>query len=443
MIHRTIISLSSIAILISLSSITYAAETVQLNNGNSFSGNISDSDTMSVLNLKHPFAETPIKFKESSIKQINFENNNKLSEYSELIQLTNGDRFPCDITSITQEKISFSSSTLGDHTIKRSHVSKITFNTKVNKVLYNGPGDDLSAWVTTNERWDLTDGILSATGNSRASIQIPNLTRNYILKFSTKRDRIASKFRFCFSASNNIADKQSDHYYIDFNSLGISLQRSRKGQYNSLVQILNNHDTFDAPLINVAIYVDRKRHKLALYLNNELIKVVTDTKHKTAPEGNFLVINNFANGNNLTQLSGISIHEWNGQITEESENSAEILKKHDLITDLNGSVITGNILSIAENNSSELTFKAPFTKSNSTIPKSSINVLEFKRSDNKEELQESNFSLSLVNGGKLHYINSQFFNSNLKLEHPILGLISIPKTTIKSLSAISQEAKDE
>ena len=193
----------------------------------------------------------------------------------------------------------------------------------------------------------------------------------------------------------------------------------------------------------MAIYVDRKRHKLALYLNNELIKVVTDTKHKTAPEGNFLVINNFANGNNLTQLSGISIHEWNGQITEESENSAEILKKHDLITDLNGSVITGNILSIAENNSSELTFKAPFTKSNSTIPKSSINVLEFKRSDNKEELQESNFSLSLVNGGKLHYINSQFFNSNLKLEHPILGLISIPKTTIKSLRAISQEAKDE
>jgi len=438
MTNHTFSSLFSIVI---MSSASFAAEVVQLNNDNTFSGSITNSETPSIVHLKHPFAESAMKIKESSIKQIKFQNNNQASSHSEKIQLINGDHFPCDITNINEDKISFNSSELGKHIISRDQVKKITFNTKSKKILYRGPGDDLSAWSTTTEGWSIEKGTISVAKRSQASIQIPKLTKNYVLKFTSKRDRRSPRFRFCFSGNNKQADKKSDYYYIDFNSQGINLQRSNNGQTNSLAEVPANDVSFNKPEIQVTIYVDRKNQKLALYINDKLIKTIMDAEHDSAPEGNFLVIKNLQRLGYHTQISDISVSSWDGSVNEASEKSTESLKKHDLITDLNGNIITGSIHSLTVGNSSTLSFTAPFAKNDSTMPQSSIDVLQFRHSDKELELSDTHFILKLSNGGQLNYPSSQFVNSKLEFEHPILGSVSIPNKSISSLNSTPKKAE--
>ena len=432
----------TLSFLVLLNSVALAAEVVKLHNGNSFSGNISSSDTPSIVHLKHPFSDTPMKIKETSIKRIKFQNNREDTSHTETIQLSNGDYFPCKVINIDEKKVSFKSSTLGQHIINRDQVEQITFNTKSNKSLYTGPGDDLSAWTTSSEKWELQHGILSSTKRSEASIQVPKLTENYILKFTTIRDRRSPKFRLCFCSTNNKANQQSDHYYIDFNSHGISLQRSKEGQYDRLAQILNN-ELLNTPELHVTIYVDRKHQKLALYLNDKLIKTVKETKHKNAPEGDFLIIRNLQTTGYATQISDINVYSWSGKVNEDSENSANSLKKHDLITDINGNTMTGNILNLTETDSSKLNFKAPFAKNDSAIPKSAIDVLKFKYADTEAKLSNTHFSIELTNGGIIRYTSSQFIDSQLKLTHPILGAVSIPQDTISSLDFTPPKVTEE
>ena len=116
-----------------------------------------------------------------------------------------------------------------------------------------------------------------------------------------------------------------------------------------------------------------------------------ETKHENAPQGNFLVIKNFQRNGYLTEISNIKIYSWEGTVNGVSTNYADSLKKHDLITDLNGNSITGNIIGMTTNNSLEVKFRAPFTKNESTIPKSSIDVLEFRQTKKIQNLLKQIF----------------------------------------------------
>lgn len=442
MFHRLLTSIIPIISLTAISSIAIAAEVVQLNNGNIFSGKIITSDTKSVLHLNSPFTKTPIKIKEDSIRSIFFEKSDKTTKHQEQIELINGDYFPCDITSITNDAVSFHSNVAGKHVVDRDKVSKISFNTKVNKTIYTGPGDDLSAWLTTVDAWSLKDGVLTADKRSEASIQIKKLSQNYILKFSTQREPVNPYFSLCFGCSNRKADRKSDHYYIDFNSRGVTLNRSKNGKYNALASILASHEIFSEPQINVTIKVDRKNQKLALFINNKLIKTVSEAI--AAPSGDIVVIKNLHSRKGLsTNISDISIQSWSGKVNDASADELESLKNHDLITDLSGNITTGDIVNLSQEKSSGLKFKAPLAKNDSEMPRSSLNILEFQHPAKAPDLADTNFSIKLSNGGRINYSHSQFIDSNMQLEHPILGSINIPKSSLVSVIATPKKAPSD
>lgn len=443
MLTHFLLPIVSLSIALSINPLVSAADSVILKNGNSLSGKLIDSDTSGILTLNHPDTKQPIKIRETSVERIVFDAvNSKNSILTESIKLLNGDHFPCTITELNNKTISFQSESLGNHTIARDKVSQIQFNTKANKTLYAGPGDDLRQWTTSTEDWKLKSGKLSVFKRSDAAQKVSNLTENYILEFKTSWEQSAPHLRVCFSSDTIPADRKSDYYYIDLNSHGISVYRSRKGKYITLTQILRSNEIYGQSTLHVAIHVDRKHQKMALYLNGKLAKTISDAK--TAPTGNYLVIKNLQRTGLLTEVSDIKISSWVGKVTMGIKSKADSLAKHDLITDLSGSVMTGQILSLTRDESvTSLNFKAPFAKKDSTILGNAIDLLEFKTTAEAPVLSNSVYQLNLVSGGLVSFSSSQMTNGKLTVEHPFLGKVSLPKTSLSSVVVIPDPPEED
>ncbi|MGJ8656707.1 MAG: hypothetical protein ACSHX6_09665 [Akkermansiaceae bacterium] len=434
-------SLLSLVPLVTFTSLACADDSITLKNGNSLSGKLINSDTSGILALDYSEANEPIKIKESAVDRIIFDTtNSKNSTLTESIELLNGDHFPCTIKELNNENVSFESSSLGTHTISRNAVSQIKFNTKANKTLYSGPGNDLSAWITTSEDWKLNKGKLHISKRSEASKLIPNLPDNYILEFKTAWEEASPHFQVCFSSDNSQADKKSDFYRIDLNSHGLSLTRSTLGRYETFAQVLSNDNIYGQSNLHVAIHVDRKHQKMALYLNGKLAKTITDPK--TPPKGSYIVIKNLQRVGVLTEVSDIKISSWGGKVTENIDSKEDTLTKHDLITDLSGNVMTGQILNLSrQGTKANLIFKAPFAKSDSTIPGSAIDLLEFKTTENAPDLGNPTYHLNLVSGGLISFSSSQMTSGKLIVNHPVLGEITLPKANLSSVVSIPEPLK--
>lgn len=443
MLTHFLLPLVSLSIALSINPLVSAADSVILKNGNSLSGKLIDSDTSGILTLNHPDTKQPIKIRETSVERIVFDAvDSKNSILTESIKLLNGDHFPCTITELNNKTISFQSESLGNHTIARDKVSQIQFNTKANKTLYAGPGDDLRQWTTSTEDWKLKGGKLRVFKSSDAAKMISNLTENYILEFKTSWEQTAPHLRVCFSSDTEPVDRKSDYYYIDLNSSGISVHRSRKSKSATLTQILRSHEIYGQSTLHVAIHVDRKNQKMALYLNGKLAKTISDPQ--TAPTGNYLIIKNLQRTGLLTEVSDIKISSWAGKVTEDIKSKAKALDTHDLITDLSGGIMTGQIIGISRTaDKTSLNFKAPFAKKNSTIPGTAIDLLEFKTTEGSPNLGAPNYQLNLVSGGLVSFSSSQMEDGKLTVNHPILGKISLPTTRLSSVVVIPKPTEED
>lgn len=438
MIARTMLNISTFITLVCMVSHALAADSITLKSGNLLSGNLIDSEASGIFNLTHLGATDPIKIKESSVERVIFETSESSdSKLTESIQLVNGDHFPCTISELNDKVISFQSENLGSHTISRDKVSQIKFNTKANKAIYQGPGGELREWTTSTPDWKLQDGILSTLNRSDAAKLIPKLTENYILEFKTTWGETAPHMRVCFSSNTELADRNSDYYYIDLNSHGISIYRSNKGKYTTLTQVLSNDEMYGQSNLHVAIHVDRINQKMALYLNGKFTKIITDPA--IAPKGSYLIIKSLQRPGVLTQVSEIKINSWQGKVAEEFKSKLESLSKHDLITDIKGTVITGQILDLANDGEKVvLNFKAPFAKVNSMIQGNEIDLLEFKTTPKSPLNTEPYYHLNLASGGLISFSSSQMINGNLTVEHPLLGKVSLPKTSLSSIVLVPQ-----
>ncbi len=442
MITQFFLPLVSVITAVSITSLASAADSVILKSGDSLSGNLIDSDASGTLTLSYPEAKQPIKIKESSVERILFDSSDsKNSTLTESIQLLNGDRFPCTITELNDKVVSFKSDSVGGHTITRDKVSQIRFNTKANKILYSGPGDDLSAWTTTSEDWKLKNGKLSVSKMSEAAKSISNLSENYILEFKTAWEEAAPRLHVFFSSDRRSADKKSSYYYINMDTHGITIHSYQKGNQKTLTQVIASDEIYGQSSLHVAIYVDRKNKKMALYLNGEFVKNLTDMR--APPKGSYLIIKNRQINGRITEVSDIKISSWAGKVSENIKSKSDTLSKHDLITDLSGSVMTGKILGLSlDGAGTSLHFKAPFSKKDSIIQGNAIDILEFKTTTTAPNLVDPIYQLNLVSGGLISFSSSQMINGKLTVEHPLLGKVSLPKTSLSSVVIIPQRPKD-
>jgi hypothetical protein len=181
---------------------------------------------------------------------------------------------------------------------------------------------------------------------------------------------------------------------------------------------------------------------MALYLNGKLAKTIADSK--IAPKGNYIIIQNMQRTGVASEISDIKISSWGGKVSGDIKSKADSLTNNDLITDLTGNVMTGKIIDISRKEGvTSLNFKAPFAKNNSTILGKSIDLLEFKIAPDVAILSESIYHLKLISGGLISYTSSQITNGKLTVEHPLLGNVSLPMTSLSSVILIPEKAQKE
>jgi len=433
LIHRLRLLLLSIVI----SSLADASDSITLKNGNLLTGNIVNSDQAKVLMLSHPQAKELLKVREDAIERVVFqENTTKTTSETTKIKLTNGDNFPCSVTELTDDSVTFTSTSVGTHTVSRKDISSIKFNTKANKTLYTGPGDDITAWSRTSDEWNLDNGKLSTSQKTDASLAIPNLTDNYIIEFKTSWEQNSTHLRVYFSSDKSVPDKKSDFYYIELNSHGIIICHSILGNNKTLTQILaDNNNLYAQSQLKIAIRVDRKHQKLALYINNKLIKTVSEKE--MPPKGNYLILKNLQRRGIRTEISDIKVSSWSGKIHTANTPKTVTLAKHDIITDLSGNIMTGKIINLSKKDTlNSLNFKAPFAKKDSIIAENAIDLLEFQVAENTPLLPKPNYHLHLSSGGLLSFSSSQMIKDKLTIEHPILGNLAVPRANLTSIVTV-------
>lgn len=431
--------------LVSLASFTLAKDTIKLNNGNVLIGDILPSEDSKVISLKHPAAEQPLKIKGDAVSQISFGtfSMDAAKGHREAITLANGDSFPCSVTAINADNVTFSTSFMGQHTIPRHQVAKIRFNNKPENNLYSGPGTELSDWHQQKSTWEIEKEFLVTSKRGEISRKIANTSQNYTIRFKAKWQNAKPRLKFYFSSNTkSTRDKKKDCYLLDINNIGLQMTRVQNNFFRPLGQIPLTQAQFKAGEAEILLQVDRKHNKLALYYNGRKLKDFFDTA--AAPKGEHIIFQTLQDSGGVTKIGAISIDNWSGRVTTKSPNKDKSLANNDVLTDNNGRPMTGKIKELKQNadQSLSIVFNIAFAKEPLTLSENKVLTLEFQRPKDadKQKFAPKN-QAQLAVGGTLSYDLATFNTNQLSVTHPILGDITVERKHLSEIAKIKEAAQ--
>ena len=426
------ISLSSLSAI--LCSITVSAsDIISLKNGDTLTGNITDSDQAGVFFLEYPESKEKLKIKEDSITNIAFTHEqNDTGTNLEKILLMNGDHFPCKLVSLDDDRVTFTSDYMGKHSVPRNMVQRIYFNNKAQNVIYEGPGKDLSAWTTTTNDWKIKGNGLTTEKKTKIAKTIAKLPENFVFEFNLEWTGDAPRLKVYFCSESTDIGKKLDTYYLDMSSLEFRITHYLKRRFKPLGFHHVNPKIFTVPKGKVSLYVNRKGKKIVLYYNNKKIKEFNDIAKP--PKGSGIIFHTLQRTGEGVTISDIKISTWNGDIIQNLDEDTERLKNNDIITDTNGNPMRGKLSGFTKKNDKFfIDFNIAFAKEPSSIPMREIHHIDFQRPAAIEDLKPSSRTLTIGIGGILSYDRSQVVDNKFVIEHPIIGEIKIDKSSISRL----------
>lgn len=127
-------------------------ESVELLNGDIFSGDFLSYDAKDGLKWRHPSIKTPVDFDSKSISILKLKTATMpvtAKRHSFNIKMHNGDELNGDVTEVDANKVTLQTWYAGVLTIPRTAVKSITPRGKFGKLVYEGP-DGIQGWVTGN-----------------------------------------------------------------------------------------------------------------------------------------------------------------------------------------------------------------------------------------------------------------------------------------------------
>jgi len=411
-----------------------AGDIITLKNGDTLTGELTDSDQAGVYFLNYPDSTKPLKIKEEFISTVSFANDEaKPGNNSEKILLENGDHFPCKLESFDENNVTFTSDYMGKHTVPRNMVHRIYFNNKAQNVIYEGPGDDLGAWTTTSKDWKVVkDGGFTTDKKTQIAKTIAKLPENFLLEFTAAWTGEAPRLKVYFCAESTNIAKKLDNYYLDMSSLEFRITHYVKRRYKNLGFHNVDPKIYTVPKGKVSLYVDRKNKKMVLYYNSKKIQEFKDVA--TPPKGSGLVFHTLQRTGEKVTISDIKISTWNGDLIEESDKNEDRLKSNDIVTDTSGNPMTGKLAGITKKAGKFFVdFNIAFAKKPSSIPMDKIHHIDLQRPKDVKEAADTTRTLTLIQGGVLSYNSSQIVEDKLVLTHPIIGEIKVNKSTINRL----------
>lgn len=422
-----------LAILAPFSASGLDAASVELKSGDTLSGEISafDEETLTLLSQLSP---EPLQINSQAIQRIVFPNNarNK-GTHGERLTLLNGDTIPCQVHSLDDKQLHFSTWFGGDFTIPRSQVRGIRFGANEQRVIYGGTGR-LEDWTTRRGAWtQADDGAFTCRGSGALARKF-DLPRNLRISY-TMAWKGTPNFAFRFCGENKSHSTKQDCYEFTFNSAGMQLRRYADG--NTGAPLANpplKPSQFRGRSVQLDFHVNRDVGKVTLFVDGTQVGSWPDTLEMS--EGNYIIFNNRSSKNSLTFKNILVTDMHDGSLPRHRE--AIDKTKSDVLLDSTGDVYSGKILGIAKRNVKRfMRIKSDEDSKPFEVPEHRISALSFATAADIPEPPENTFAASFQAGGTIQLAEPKFAQGFVTANHPVLGQCKIDLRAIKQIKKLA------
>lgn len=407
-----------------------AADEVVFRDESSLSGKVSALSEDGRLILASPLSHEPLELRSDRIRRVMFATKDLESDkHDALIQLANGDIFPCDLDGIDSNTVRARTSFAGDLTIPRSAIHTVQLGMRPLKVIYKGPSDP-GSWQMSGG-WRLENGrFISETSG--------NLFRNFDIAGS-----FSLKFRVHWKTAPHLtvhfADEGSKtgptgRYALRFNSGGFELKRELEGEARRdppMIQLPRDSLTLSNNVAEIDLRLDRKLNQVHLYVNGDYEGRFPDPVGQ-APSGGIVRFLSGLGDDDMLQIDRIELREWDASAdrhrTEERGDSSQ-----DAIILRDGQRGPASIVALHSGaNGGDIEYKSPHLPKNERLPASEISTLFFART-RQETVSPPSMTLELRGRGSLGLASCTFTDEMLHARHPLLGDLRIRRDTVARL----------
>ncbi|MEM9080335.1 MAG: hypothetical protein AAGC74_06545 [Verrucomicrobiota bacterium] len=402
-------------------------DTLTLQSGHSFSGDVLASSPSEGLQINTPRSPDTLSFKNESLWELSFEHTPENAPLmTERLILSNADLLPGNLTALDNSHLTLEGLLEGQLLIPREHARTLRFGIRPQNLVFQGPAP-LENWSEMPDDWELdSQSRLRITSRGSCSQDV-DMARQFILQFRAEWFKAPNiRLYFCDEGSSN---QFSDRYYIEINRMGLQLKRENSdpaSRWQTLLQLPPSIEAFDDQSIDVEIRGNRLLGTLEVSLDGNLLRKLEDPATRTV--GTRIVIAKSANDNSTTYLSNLNVYSWDAvsQIhLSESPGSSD----SDTLVDIEGKRMSGTISALnpkSADSEAFFTFASPFTEEPIQVPANRTTLIHFKSTE-PPQLPPPPFVLEFINDGVLSANSFQLTSDEISLDHPLLGQLTLPR----------------
>ena len=434
-----------------LSASLLSAEILTLSTDDQFEGKlISISPTEGVV-MGSPRSPVAIPFRADSFTRLELSGPQEADPFqTERLVLANGDILPGNLRSLDESTLVYEGLVGGVLNLERTQVNTLRFGIKPQSLAYSGP-DPLAEWSGDGaETWTMMSNeglLLVERGQIAKNVQLGS---QFKIQFRLKWDERPS-VRVYFGCDLEQTTPH-DRYYIDVNKAGVQIRRERSTEprFHMLVN-LSQSEAFDDGEVEVEIQVNRLLGTIDLYLDGKLVRQMQDAAPPTTGDGIIIERNN--SDNSACLLSDLRVYDWDAvsqiELLEETGN-----QDTDSLVDAEGKRISGSVLGMVSESTDEeaesdttpsfFLLKSPFADEPVQIPTQQARIIYFKETEQEKVATDfPKYELDIANDGVVSAEKIWLSDNEVKLTHPLLGEVKVPRSAVKSIRFLNKLQDEE
>lgn len=474
-------TLASITLFVSLL-IQYALasdDILNFKNNDTLHGKFIGFSDTGHLSWKSPQSPEDITFSTKKIRKIIF--NNGLSRqkfnHSSIVTLSNGDRIPCRVQSITKDTVNLQTDFAGEIRVPRENLRSCSLNPLGQQIVYQGPylpsqwevrplspktpTEESSEEVVPIAPWEFGSfGWYNRGAPGAVLLKDFELPEDFRLLFSSESLRY-SNVSLIFSAdfkALEIPEEQASKLKsnsaqrimeitgsclalrVNSNSTSLAmytLSETGEPSYTNLKSVLgrpSHRQTSNEPSSQIELRVDSTKKVYSVFRDGQLVNQWNLAELENAPGGRgFGFLSQTTGDAYLTRISDITIAPWNSVM--DSARSLES-DRADIVLLNNGTDrFSGDILTL---NETTLRLDGPYAKMD--VPVDNLQSIHFNLSKipTPSQKQKSEIMFQFYGQGQINATPTGVSSAGILVNHPILGELDID---FKFLTAISYDPK--
>ena len=408
------------------------ADEVTLSDDSRLSGTVTALADTGQVSLASPLSLEPFQLRAEKIRLVEFSQSKKSAdEHDSMLQLINGDEFPCDLRGIDEDSVQVDTSFAGPIDIPRASVKTAQLGVRPRKVIYKGPDNETGWTVKNGWRFDSRRFVSDGSGTLGRKFDIPG---SFALKFHVTW-RNTPNIQVYFADDTLETTGKADRYYVTFNGSGLELKRQQSNDgrpYLAMAAIPREPSDFPDSSLEVELLVDRQLAQVQIVLNGEKGDIYRDPLG-TAPTGQGIMFRSNIGGDDSQSIDGIEVREWDPSADRHrSETRGD--ETQDVVITRSSDRGTGKIIGMKPgNDGGVVVYKGPHHPEPVELPASDVSTLFFAHPAETDPVKRPPLVLGLRGRGSLGVTGCTFEGDFIAAEHPLLGKLSIRREAVARL----------